>query len=103
MLMESVCDSWPRCRKNHTALTEAAEAASAAAAEKYGYNPWDIAPVTKDMLLQNLLLDCASWLDNDALLEDEGLPDLHFHVAGADGKKKTLTIPSSDYIMSLNQ
>lgn len=103
LLMENVCDAWPRCSDNHTKMKKAAKAASKAATENFGYNPWDIEPTPKDMLFQQILFDCTSWLDEGASIQDEGLPDLHFHVAGADGKKKTLTITGPDYLMQVDQ
>lgn len=103
VLMEGVCDGWSRCSDNHTALIRAAEAADKAAAKEYGFDPWDIKPVSKAQVFQTLLMDCAAWMDEDKGFEAEGLPDLHFHVGSADGKKKALKIPGVDYIMSMNE
>jgi hypothetical protein len=109
ILLDGICDGWKRCSDNFTALQNAAKAASAAAAHEYGFDPWGIeeslnsSQITKGTVLQSLLADCASWLDEDGGLGDEGLPDLKFHIVGAEGKKQTLSIPGSDYIITMSQ
>lgn len=95
MLMEDVCDNWERCRNNHTKMVLAAEAAKKAAAEIYTFDPFGYKPLDKAALFQVLLADCSSWLDDGSL---EELPPLLFHVAGKNGEKQSLEIPSSAYL-----
>jgi len=96
-LLESICDEWDRCSKNYTALLRAGEAAKQAAAKEYSWDPFEIAPVAKSAVLQLLLMDCASWLDESKGLSE--LPSLKFHVAGAGGNQKTLELPGWAYVL----
>merc|ERR1719198_155244 len=95
--MDSICDRWPRCANNHSAMVKAAAAAKEGATAMYTWDPFDIAAATKSDVLQLLLLDCGSWLDEATGLGE--LPPLSFHVAGADGTQRTLELPGWAYIL----
>lgn len=95
-LMDSICDNWPRCAKNYSAMAKAAEKARQGATEEYSWDPFEIAPAEKFQVLQLLLLDCGSWLNESGLAE---LPSLKFHVAGAGGKSQELELPGWAYIL----
>jgi hypothetical protein len=96
-LLDSICDGWDRCAKNYTALVKATESAKKAAAADYGFDPFEIAPVAKSSVLQLLLLDCGSWMDEGVGLNE--LPPLKFHVTGSGGNNKTLAMPGWAYIL----
>jgi hypothetical protein len=97
-LMEGICDGWDRCRKNYTAMQEATTAAENDMKKIYGFNPFNLKnAVKKTDILQAVLADCESWMDEkDGLGE---LPPLHFHVQGSNGTRQTLSIPGHLYIM----
>merc|ERR1719305_1187490 len=95
-LMDSICDNWPRCAQNYSAMTKAAEKARQGATEEYSWDPFEIAPAEKFQVLQLLLLDCGSWLNESGLAE---LPSLKFHVAGAGSKSQELELPGWAYIL----
>ena len=57
-LMDEICENWPRCHQNHTAMVQAAKAAHEAAAAQYGFNPFSLTVQPKATILQRLLLDC---------------------------------------------
>jgi len=97
VLLGSVCDNWPRCSQNHSAMVKAAEAARAAAAEQFGFNPFDVEPWTKVKVLEALLENCEDWLDEAGGLDE--LPALHFHVAGGSGTEETLAMPGRAYVL----
>jgi len=100
LLFEAICDSWPRCKDNHTALVGAAEAATVAAAKEYGgVDPFNIrlGREAKEVVLKLVLSDCARWLGEGKGLQE--LPDLHFHVAGKQGTAQTLSLPGASYIL----
>lgn len=99
-LLDSICDFWPRCVSNHTALQEAAKAAKTAAAEKYGVSPFEIVPWPKYKVLQFLLMDCEGWMDPTVGLAE--LPTLNFKVTGAMGSKQTLEMPGNSYVLSIS-
>jgi len=96
-LLDSICDQWPRCAKNYTSMLKAAEAAKEGATAAYSWNPFEIAPASKSTILQLLLFDCASWLNESSGLNE--LPPLKFHVAGAANNQKTLELPGWAYIL----
>jgi len=102
VLFENLCDSWDRCKSNHTALLDAAEAAHQAAVAKYNIDPFDVKSMvktgTKAQVLQFLLNDCASWAGDSGL---EELPDINFHVAGKSGKAATLTLKPKEWVLAL--
>mmetsp|Transcript_92062 Transcript_92062/g.260098 ORF Transcript_92062/g.260098 Transcript_92062/m.260098 type:complete len:548 (+) Transcript_92062:108-1751(+) len=98
-LLAGICDGWARCRDNHTKLVQAAKAASKAASEVYGFDPWGLTADTKATVLMALLRDCGTWLAEDGSIDDEGLPNLHFHVRGRGSEMQVLKIPASSYIM----
>jgi len=84
---------------NHTALINAAEAASEAAKKEYGgIDPFNINTfdLSKELALKLVLSDCRTWLNESAGLGE--LPDLHFHVAGAGGTAQTLSLPGRSYV-----
>jgi len=97
VLLSSVCDHWPRCSRNHTAMVRAARAARAAAAEQFGFNPFGVEPWTKVKVMEALLEGCEDWLNESTGLDE--LPDLHFHVAGAAGTQETLVMPGRAYVI----
>eukprot|EP00408_Alexandrium_pacificum_P017624 CAMPEP_0171186366 /NCGR_PEP_ID=MMETSP0790-20130122/16776_1 /TAXON_ID=2925 /ORGANISM="Alexandrium catenella, Strain OF101" /LENGTH=564 /DNA_ID=CAMNT_0011651409 /DNA_START=78 /DNA_END=1772 /DNA_ORIENTATION=+ len=101
-LYAGLCDQWERCRRNHTALLEAAAAAKTAAVKAYGVDPFGIAlepVISKAEVLQWLLLDCASWLETAPRGLDE-LPNIDFHVVGSTGTKQSLTLRPKAYVIA---
>lgn len=79
LLFGSICDSWGRCSrraKNHPKMS-------------------------KQDVLGELFMNCGKWLDNTTGLNE--LPDLHFHVAGSDGRPQTLKLPGSAYVLETEQ
>jgi len=97
VLLGSLCDNWPRCRRNHTAMVKAAKSAEAAAAEKFGFNPFDLEPWTKVKIMEALLEDCEDWLNESVGLNE--LPELRFHVVGGAGKEQILAMPGHAYVI----
>mmetsp|Transcript_71020 Transcript_71020/g.196114 ORF Transcript_71020/g.196114 Transcript_71020/m.196114 type:complete len:270 (+) Transcript_71020:839-1648(+) len=97
-LLGSICDSWPRCAKNHTAMVQAAEAVKAAATENHSSNP---AIWSKEKTLSAILFDCEDWLNESVGTNDE-MPDLHFHIIGGNGTKETLILPPYYYLSELD-
>lgn len=97
MLFEGLCEEWDRCKQNHTAMLEAAEAAHEAAESTYNVDPFDIKPVSKSAIFQFLLMDCGSWLDPATNLDE--LPSLNFNVVGANGTDQTLEMPGWSYVI----
>lgn len=100
-LFQEVCDSWDRCKRNYTALVAAAHAASHAAEEHYGLDPFNIkvSSDAKGQVFQYLLEDCDSWLDEGEGLDE--LPPLAFHVAGSNGTTQALRLPGSAYVFAV--
>jgi hypothetical protein len=97
-LMEGICDGWDRCRNNYTAMQEATTAAENDMKKIYGFNPFNLKnAVRKTDILQAILADCESWMDEKGGLSE--LPPLHFHVQGSNGTKQTLTLPGHLYIL----
>jgi hypothetical protein len=100
VLFEAICDAWPRCQQNHTALMKAADAAATAAKDAYGgVDPFgiELGNSSKEIVLKLVLSDCTNWLnEGDGLGE---LPDLHFHIAGARGTAQTLSLSASSYVL----
>jgi len=99
LLFTAICDNWPRCSKNYTALVKAAKDAKEAIEHEYGVDPWDIKldSSSKKDVLYLLLADCEQWLEEGAGLGE--LPDLHFHVQGTNGTKQALKLAGDAYIM----
>jgi len=77
-LFSSICDDWKRCSKT---------AAESPDTPKYA-------------VLQQLLMTCEDWLDESSGLGE--LPDLYFHVTGAEGNKKSLALAPSNYVMQVD-
>merc|ERR1719181_22110 len=50
-LLDSICDQWPRCAKNYTAMVEAGKAADKAAADKYTFDPFQLVVPPKSTVL----------------------------------------------------
>jgi len=96
-LMDNICDSWPRCSQNHTALLRAEKAARAAATAQYGFNPFTLTIQPKSKILERLLLDCNSWMNETVGLSE--LPTLNFHLGGGNGTKKDLPMPGHAYVI----
>jgi len=57
-------------------------------------------PNVLSMLFQKLLLTCNDFVNASHGLDQE-LPPLHFHLAGANGKKQTLKLAGADYIFEM--
>jgi len=103
LLMDSICDQWERCSKNHSLFVEAQESAHQAVMKTLNYDPFGIdqVEITKSMVLQLLLQDCGAWLT-----EEEGvneLPTLSFKVVGANGQEKTLDLTGWAYVIEMEQ
>jgi hypothetical protein len=78
-LFGDLCDRWDRCK---TAVDQGLEN-------------------EKMMIFRMLLHECSSWVakkgEKNSTLHE--LPDLHFHLAGQDGKKQTISMTGDDYII----
>jgi hypothetical protein len=97
ILLDSLCDQWPRCKQNYTAMVKAAEAAKQGATKMYTWDPFDIMPAAKSAVFQLLLFDCASWMTESEGLNE--LPPLKFHMSSGKGKNKTLALPGWAYVL----
>jgi len=98
MLLNTICEQWPRCKANYTKLLEAEDAAEQIFNSTYGVNPFSMHGVlNKSDIVQLLLQDCDRWMTNET--GTDGMPDLHFHVRGTHGTKQALKIPASAYIL----
>jgi len=78
-LFGQLCDKWERCK---TAVDQGLEK-------------------EKMQIFQMLLHECSSWVAKDGKKNStlHELPDLHFKLAGKDGKKQTITLTGDDYII----
>jgi len=94
-LLEAICDGWPRCSENHSALVKAVEHAEEVIAKEYNTNPFQFKVHNKGEVLKMMLSDCAVWLEKGGLDE---LPPVHFHLAG-DSSKQTVTIPARTWVV----
>lgn len=94
-LLEAICDRWPRCSQNHSALVKAVEDAKEVIAEEYSFNPFEFSLSSKGEVLSMILSDCAAWLEDGGLDE---LPSVHFHLAGS-SSKQTVTIPARTWVV----
>jgi len=78
-LFGELCDKWERC---NTAVKQGLEN-------------------EKIKIFQMLLHECSSWVakagEKNTTLHE--LPDLHFRLAGKDGKKQTISLTGDDYII----
>jgi len=92
-LLRSICDSWPRCAENHTAMVQAAEAAKA---ERPDVDFSNTEIWSKGEVLNTLLADCGEWMGEFGL--DHDMPDLHFNIVGGTGTKETLILPAHYYV-----
>lgn len=100
-LYDVICSNWERCRRNHTAMVDAAKAASAAAEKEWSLDPFSIKAVTKPMIFQLLMLDCLSWLTEEEGINE--LPDLHFHIGGSHNTSQVLTLDGWSYIIETEE
>jgi len=96
-LLDSVCDQWPRCSQNHSAMVKAAQAADEAMVRDYGIDPFDIAPLPKGAVAKLLLMDCDAWMGEAGGLGE--LPPISFHVQGSSGTRQTLSLPARAYVV----
>lgn len=78
-LFGEICDKWDRC---HTAVSQGLEK-------------------EKMTIFRMLLHECGSWVQNkgDKNTTLHELPDLHFRLAGKDGKLGSIKLTGDDYIM----
>mmetsp|Transcript_116888 Transcript_116888/g.342289 ORF Transcript_116888/g.342289 Transcript_116888/m.342289 type:complete len:582 (-) Transcript_116888:328-2073(-) len=100
-LIEGICDAWPRCSTNYTAMVEAAEKAKSAVMDKYHMDPWNIKPMSKGLVFEMLMRDCDAWFDDKIGLEE--LPPIHFHLADDTGKTKAVTLDGWAYVISAKE
>lgn len=100
-LYGSLCDRWERCKKNHTAMVNAAEGAKEAAEKAYSFDPFNIEPASKAVIFQQLIFDCKDWLTKEKGLDE--LPPIHFHVGGINGTKQTLNLLGWSYIIETQE
>jgi len=101
MLYESICDRWDRCKKNYTAMVQAADDAKEVVMNTYHTDPFHIAPASKAMVFQQLVLECRLWLTKDEGLDE--LPEIHFHIGGANGTKQSLSLAGWSYIIETQE
>jgi len=97
LLLDDICDRWPRCRSNFTRLLEAEEAASKVLQDGYGVTPFDMRALNKSDVLQLLLQDCDRWMTEE--VGTDGMPDLHFHIRGSNSTRQALKIPPHAYLV----
>jgi hypothetical protein len=98
MLLDSICEQWPRCKSNYTKLLEAEEAASKIFDGDYGMNPFSMKGIlNKSDIMQLLLQDCDRWMTSGT--GTDGMPDLHFHIRGTHGTQQAIKIPAHSYIL----
>ena len=76
VLMNELCAKWSRCHP------------LASGRPKYE-------------VFQEVLLKCESWISEEGAIDD--LPSLNFHVAGAQGERRTLSVPAETYIVEVAQ
>jgi len=102
-LLESICDEWARCVKNHTKLLEATKAADEAIEKVYGANPLKVAELegTKAQVLTWLLQDCGRWWEEAGGLGE--IPSVQFHVQGAGSKDRLLELPAWAWVVERTQ
>merc|ERR1719183_1030581 len=103
-LQGALCDQWPRCRRNHTAMMNAYHKAKHDAEHIYGIDPWELSPAPKDQILQFLLSDCDAWLNESTSSGIQELPPLHLHVQGSHGKEtreQTLSLSPEFYVATI--
>jgi hypothetical protein len=96
-LLEAICDGWPRCSDNHSALVRAVEHAERVIEGTYSTQPIEFNVHNKGEVLKMILSDCAVWLEEGGLDE---LPPVHFHLAG-DSSKQTVTIPARTWVVEM--
>jgi hypothetical protein len=77
-LLTEACNQWPRCKKL-SAYT----------------------PEPRFAVFQSLLMGCQEWLQEGEGLDE--LPPLHFHLSGAGGAVREVTIPATSYILQQAQ
>jgi hypothetical protein len=94
-LLEAICDRWPRCSQNHSALLKSVEAAKEVIDREYHFNPFEFSLSSKGEVLSMILSDCAAWLEDGYLDE---LPSVHFHLAGS-SSKQIVTIPARNWVV----
>jgi len=119
-LFSDLCTRWPRCMEKAKFIQkDLAEGTSEEAkgmqqvlgrlkdfSHHLGKKPpkmkFDLAkdPKILSMLFQKLLLTCNDFVNASHGLDQE-LPPLHFHLAGANGKKQTLKLAGADYIFEM--
>lgn len=80
-LYQEICDGWPRCK------------------QQWDSNPTVSQGMQKEQLVEAMLANCSSWLNDSGNGLDE-LPDLHFKVTGSEGTAQTITFKGSQYIES---
>jgi len=78
LLLEQLCDRWDRCREEVPRSNK-----------------------PKHELFQMILMACETWLTEAEGLDS--LPELHFHLRGADGRNKTLSLAGASYVMETYQ
>jgi len=54
----------------------------------------------KSAVLQSLLLECGSWMGNSSSGLNV-LPELHFHLGGAEGNSQVVSLPGSAYVIEM--
>jgi hypothetical protein len=97
LLLDDICDRWPRCKRNFTKLLESEEAATKVFQDGYGTIPFDMRVLNKSDVLQLLLQDCDRWMTEEVGMD--GMPDLHFHIRGSNSTRQALKIPPHAYLM----
>lgn len=87
-LYEDLCEQWPRCKKNHTAVQRAERRKS----------PPDAVSWSKYTAFEALMSDCDTWYDSPEGLNE--LPPIHFHIHNAGGYNKVLTLQPWSYVVA---
>lgn len=100
-LVEGICDAWPRCSSNYTAMSEAASDAKSSVMRRYGADPWGIEPMSKSLVFEMLMSDCDAWLDEGAGIGE--LPDIHFHLADDSGAEQAVALDGPAYGIAIKE
>mmetsp|Transcript_60200 Transcript_60200/g.105515 ORF Transcript_60200/g.105515 Transcript_60200/m.105515 type:complete len:547 (-) Transcript_60200:52-1692(-) len=85
-LYQQICDAWPRCAANYTAVMAQAD-------PNMLKNP----QMTKGLVFKELLFECKAWWVQGVGLDE--LPKLYFNVRGAGGTSQSLELHGWSYVV----
>jgi len=103
-IFEELCEEWPRCKSNYTAIAKLGEDLDA---KMSGHDKLEKEIKTnaikskvmqeKALLFQLLLHDCHDWYDEEVGLNE--IPEIKFHIASRNGKEKILHFDPWSFIV----